>query len=260
MNNSNDVNQFIKDVFISYSSVDSDEVLDFVGMLKNTGIDYWLDKMDIGWGESIIEKVFSGIESSRYIVVFISTNSLRSPWVKKEILTAFQREIESESTVLLPILSCSHGEFVEAFPFLKSKKYIKFDDNNHIINNLIELLRGKPSKSFTFNHPRSYHGPVWIRLLATKENNNLDHDIRIRWGPWYRYTSIRLSYKNPIFLTHSKGDDGESIPMLIHMDKPVYVTIGQGVPNSLMCIDINPFWVDAKSRIKRWIAKTFLWP
>ena len=134
--------------------------------------------MDVGWGESIIEKVFSGIESSRYIVVFMSTNSLKSPWVKKEIFTAFQREIESETTVLLPVLSCSHNDFVQAFPFLRTKKYIKFDDKKHIITALIELLRGKPDTSFTFNHVRSYHGPVWMRLLARKESNELDHEAK----------------------------------------------------------------------------------
>lgn len=49
MDKSAEVNQFARDVFISYSSVDSDRVLDFVNMLKNSGIDFWLDKMDIGW-------------------------------------------------------------------------------------------------------------------------------------------------------------------------------------------------------------------
>jgi hypothetical protein len=110
MVNYGEASQFTKDVFISYSSVDSDEVLDFISLLKNSGIDFFIDKMDIGWGESIIEKVFSGIETSRYVVVFISTNSLKSPWVKKEILTAFQREIESDTITLLPILSCQQDE------------------------------------------------------------------------------------------------------------------------------------------------------
>ncbi len=120
-----EASQFTKDVFISYSSVDSDEVLEFVSLLKNTGIDFFLDKMDIGWGESIIEKVFSGIETSRYVVVFISTNSLKSPWVKKEILTAFQREIESETITLLPILSCPQVRVLWHISFSKIKEVFK---------------------------------------------------------------------------------------------------------------------------------------
>ncbi len=260
MSNFSEDSQFTKDVFISYSNVDSDEVLDFVSLLKNSGIDFFIDKMDIGWGESIIEKVFSGIETSRYVVVFISTNSLKRPWVKKEILTAFQREIESETITLLPILSCTQDEFFGAFPFLKSKKYLKFDDKEQIIHNLIELLRGTSSTTFTFNHPRSYHGPVWIRLLAESKNDNVEHNVTIRWGPWYREYSVKLSDKEPLFLSHSKGDDDESIPITIRLDKSAYVMIGQGIPNSLRRIDINPFWVDAKSRIKRVIAKTLLWP
>jgi len=260
MVNYSEARQFTKDVFISYSSVDSAEVENFISLLKNSGIDFFIDKMDIGWGESIIEKVFSGIETSRYVVVFISTNSLKSPWVKKEIFTAFHREIESESTILLPILSCEQDEFFGAFPFLKSKKYLKFDDKEKIIHNLIELLRGKANTSFTFNHPRSHHGLVWIRLLADSKNKDVDHNITIRWGAWYRECSVKLNDKEPLFLTHSKGDDDESIPILISLDKSAYVMIGQGIPNSLKCININAFWVDAKSRIKRMIAKTLLWP
>jgi hypothetical protein len=260
VNKTDEPNKFAKDVFISYSTVDSDQVLDFVNMLKNSGIDFWLDKMDIGWGESIIEKVFAGIESSRFVIVFISTNSIKSPWVRKEIFTAFHREIESNATVLLPVLSCPQEDFFQAFPFLRSKKYIKFDDKGQIVSSLIKLLRGESNTRFTLNHLRAYHGPVWIRLIAMSENDEVDHNVSIRWGPWYREIFVSLSASEPLFLTHSKGNDGESIPIRIHLDKPAYVMIGQGAPNSLRCIDINPFWVDAESNIKKWIAKTFLWP
>ncbi len=119
---STDQNEFSKDVFISYSTVDSNEVQDFVSILKNSGIEFFLDEMDIGWGENIIERVFSGIESARFVIVFISNSSLKSPWVKKEILTAFQREIETDTVTLLPILSCSQEEFFSTFSFLVTGK------------------------------------------------------------------------------------------------------------------------------------------
>ncbi|WP_316368961.1 toll/interleukin-1 receptor domain-containing protein [Candidatus Thiodiazotropha sp. CDECU1] len=260
MTDPSEINEFTKDVFISYSTVDSDEVLDFVSILKNSGVEFFLDKMDIGWGESIIERVFSGIESARFVVVFISVNSLKSPWVKKEILTAFQREIETDTVTLLPVLSCSQSDFFSAFPFLKSKKYLHFDDKEEILQNLIELLRGKASRNFTFNHPRAYHGPVWIRFLAEPANDGVKHTIKIRWGPWYREYATELSSKDPVFCTHSKGNDEESIPIVIELDKLAYVSIGQGVPNSERRVDINPFWVDGKSKLKRLIAKALLWP
>lgn len=252
--------QFEKDVFISYSSVDSDLVLDFVSLLNNSGIDYFLDKMDIGWGEDIIERVFSGIESARFVVVFISRNSLKSPWVKKEIITAFQREIDTDTVTLLPILACAEADFFETFPFLRSKRYLHLDEREKIVRELVELLRGEAGTDFTFNHPRSYHGPIWMRLLATPANDRLRHRLRIRWGPWYREFVTELSSSTPLFLTHSKGKDDESIPILVRLDKAAHAAIGQGVPNSPNRIDINPFWVDAKSRMKKAIAKILLWP
>lgn len=260
MSDSVDPNDFLKDVFISYSTVDSDEVLDFVSILKNSGVEFFLDKIDIGWGESIVERVFSGIHSARFVVVFVSENSLKSNWVKREIIAAFEREIETDTLTLLPVLSCSQEEFVSVFPFLKSKKYLKFDDQEEIVQRLIELLRGKASPNFTFNHPKSFYGPVWIRLLAEHVNDGVDHAITIIWGPWYRECKVKLSGKHPTFLMHSKGDDEQSLPIRIEVDKWVHASVGQGVPNSQRRIDINPFWVAARSKLKRFLAKTFLWP
>ncbi|MDL1976184.1 MAG: toll/interleukin-1 receptor domain-containing protein [Deltaproteobacteria bacterium] len=177
---------YTKDVFISYSSVDAAEVLEFVSLLKNYGIDVFLDKIDIGWGESIVEKVFTGIETSRFVIVFISANSLKSNWVKKEIETAYHREVDTDTITLLPIISCPPDEFFNKYPFLRSKKYLEIDAQETIIENLITLLRGESGTKFVFNHQRSYHGPVWIRLLAKSENHGDDHKISIRWGPWYR--------------------------------------------------------------------------
>lgn len=255
-----DKDQFEKDIFISYSRVDSDKVLDFVSSLQDSGIDYWLDQINIGWGENLIDRVFSGIEKSRYVIVFISENSLKSQWVSQEIRTAFHKELEYGLVVLLPVISCSEELVYQKFPFLRGKKFIKFENNDYILENLIRLLRGDPHTIFTFNHPRHYYGPVWIRLIAMAENSEASHQIVIRWGVWYREVNLELNDREPVFLTHSKGNDGQSIPIIVHLDKPAYVSIGQGRPNYRRQIDINPFWVDAKSRLKILIAKFFLWP
>lgn len=251
---------FDKEVFISYSRIDADRILDFISSLQDSGIDYWLDEIEIGWGESIVEKVFSGIESSRYVIVFVTENSLKSPWVKKEIHTAFHKEIESDLVILLPVLSCSAELFFEQFPFLRSKKFINFDSRDYVVANLLKLLRGDPNTNFTFNHPREHHGPVWLRLMAKGENGGTEHRVRIRWGVWYREITLMLTKGEPIFLTHSKGNDGQSTPIVVEVDKPAYVSAGQGRPNSRRQVDINPFWVDARSRLKMFIARTFLWP
>ena len=85
---------FEKDIFISYSTKDSRIAEEFKRMLVDSGVEFWIDEIDIGWGENILNKVFSGIYASKYVVVFVSDNSLASNWVRQEITTAFHREIE----------------------------------------------------------------------------------------------------------------------------------------------------------------------
>lgn len=173
-----------KDIFISYSTMDSEVVLEFVSKLENSGITYWLDAMDIGWGENIVDRVFAGIQSSKYVVVFVSENSLKSQWVRNEITTAFKREMEGNSFKILPILTCSADSFFKIFPYLTVKKFLVLDRIENIVNELISILRGTPARSFTLHHPAAYSGRVWIRAFAIERNDNKVHRIDIRWGPW----------------------------------------------------------------------------
>lgn len=52
------------DFFFSYSRDDANIVLSIVQELSGTGIDTFVDEMEIGWGDSINERVFSSIEGT----------------------------------------------------------------------------------------------------------------------------------------------------------------------------------------------------
>lgn len=248
------------DFFLSYSREDANLVLSVVQELSGTGIDTFIDEMAIGWGDSINERVFSSIEAARFVVVFITEGAMASKWVRKEISTALTREINDDAVVILPVLCIDQTRIFENFPFMRDKKYLKFQTAAHLALEMRHLVRGKADNSFIFNHPRHYSGPVWLRLIASDKNNDRMHTIRMTWGPWYRQTKINLSATFPTFLMHSKGDDDESLPLRIEIDLPTHAAVGQGFPNGGSRIDVNPFWVDAKARIKRFYASVFLWP
>ncbi|MDR7127613.1 toll/interleukin-1 receptor domain-containing protein [Pseudotabrizicola sp. 4114] len=248
------------DFFLSYSRDDAPLVLSVVKELSGSGIDIFIDEIEIGWGDSINEKIFSSLEKTRNIVVFLTDSAIQSKWVRKELSTALTNEISRGSVIILPVLLADQASFFEAFPFMRDKKYIKFEGPEHLAAEMKKLIRGQASTSFVFNHPRTYSGPVWIRLFATDKDNDHSHKVTITWGPWYRGTSVVLSASQPSFLLHSKGDDDESLPIRVYTDRPAYVAFGQGIPSDGRQIDLNPFWVDAKSRLKRLYASIFLWP
>lgn len=72
-------------VFISYSHVDS-EIVDLISTtLADLQIEYFRDKKDIQWGNSINQKVQKAIEECFAILVVISPASLKSQWVPFEL-------------------------------------------------------------------------------------------------------------------------------------------------------------------------------
>lgn len=248
------------DFFLSYSTKDADLVRAVEQELEGSGIDLFRDEIAIGWGESINEKVFSGLEAARHVVVFITKESLNSNWVKKEISTALTREVSADTVIIVPVLLTSQDDFFSSFPFMRDKKYLDYKGAADLAREMKLLARGEASNSFVFNHPRTYGGPTWVRLMATDEHHALVHTVRLLWGPWYRKTRVRLDHSTPLFLLHSKGYDDESIPLRIEVSNPCFVAVGQGQPNSTNSIDVNPYWVDASSRFKRLIGELFLWP
>ncbi|RYZ28553.1 MAG: toll/interleukin-1 receptor domain-containing protein [Chitinophagaceae bacterium] len=110
------------DVFLSHSSIDNDFVRKLAKDLTSCEIDVWLDEREIAPGDSIYRSISQGIQSSRYIALIISKNFLASKWVSEEIESSFAKQIESNSTLIIPILI----EPVELPPLLKGKLNIPF--------------------------------------------------------------------------------------------------------------------------------------
>jgi hypothetical protein len=82
--------------FLSHSSKDKDVVEPVGTWLTNKGIEVWIDGWSMTPGDSLIEKVGEGIESSDRLVVFLSPNSVDSNWVRKEVVTGLVMELAEE--------------------------------------------------------------------------------------------------------------------------------------------------------------------
>lgn len=112
-------------VFLCHSSKDKPIVERIYNDLKRENIGVWFDKWEIFVGDSIIEKIEQGLKYKDYLVIVLSTNSVESKWVKKELSTALIEEIEEKSVVVLPILV----EDCERPLLLKDKRYADFREN-----------------------------------------------------------------------------------------------------------------------------------
>lgn len=72
-------------VFMSYSHKDSD-VADQIGdILSEQKVDFFRDRKDIEWGDSINSEVRLGLEEASALLVIVSPASLKSHWVPYEV-------------------------------------------------------------------------------------------------------------------------------------------------------------------------------
>jgi hypothetical protein len=108
-------------VFISHSSSDKRFVNELASILRNNNIQVWYDEWEILVGDSIVEKVFSGLESSDTLLIVLSQNSIDSKWVREELNSAVMRRLSINNIRLMPVL-------IETCDIPSPLKHIKYAD------------------------------------------------------------------------------------------------------------------------------------
>ena len=112
-------------VFLSHSRADRDIVLQVAAALITHRLPVWLDRWELKPGDSIIERIESGIAASGYMVVFLSPASARSRWVRREMSSALMAELTDRSiTVVVALLPGSSETDVPGL--LRDKLWVDF--------------------------------------------------------------------------------------------------------------------------------------
>lgn len=122
-------------IFISYSSKDENFARRLAEDLIRLGHEPWFDKWQIKVGECIPSKIEHAISKADYVVIILSSSSVKSGWVDREWKTKYWEEIKQNKTLVLPVLI----EDCEIPPLLKTKKYADFRIKYAI--GLVELTR-----------------------------------------------------------------------------------------------------------------------
>ncbi|MFF7065576.1 TIR domain-containing protein [Pseudomonas sp. NPDC008258] len=125
-------------IFLSHTSADKPFVRELKRRLEAHGVtDVWLDEAEILIGDSLIKKIDDGLRKTRYIAVVLSSRSIKSPWVERELEIALTREISSGEVVVLPILY----EKCEVPSFLTGKLYADCTSAEEFDESIEKLLR-----------------------------------------------------------------------------------------------------------------------
>ncbi|MGK7913572.1 MAG: TIR domain-containing protein [Synechococcus sp.] len=133
------------DAFINYSAGDGESAMQLAAILKDAGIDIWIDRLNINLGQRWFDVAARALEASRTILVVIGARGLESDWAQTEVSASWAERVRHSDaktiTVLLP------GAEPSTLPlFLRTLRY--FDLRNWDaaeMDRLIEQLRRMPS-------------------------------------------------------------------------------------------------------------------
>ncbi len=79
------------DAFISHSSKDKPVVEQIAADLRNRGVRCWVDAEQIGFGQSVIERIEDGLQNSKHVLVCLSSNLGKSNWCRAEYGSVIHR-------------------------------------------------------------------------------------------------------------------------------------------------------------------------
>ena len=104
-----------RDFFISHASEDKDFVRQLVFELEARGATVWFDERDITVGDSLSEKIATGLKNSRFGVVVLSKSFFTKQWPRHELKGLVARKMRGEEATILPIWYCVTADDVQRF-------------------------------------------------------------------------------------------------------------------------------------------------
>lgn len=185
-------------IFLSHSSKDKPFVRRLASVLKQQGIQVWMDEDELSIGDSLPDKLSTALMQTDYIGVILSPNSVSSEWVNKEIKAAIMDEMQKKRTRILPILY----KDCEIPIFLQEKIFIDFrnSDTDQVIfderiTDLAGVLLGKAREAHNDQDTRA----SLPRLLA-KEIEKITIIIELTTTGEINFYEVPLDAKTDVLL------------------------------------------------------------
>jgi TIR domain len=133
-------------VFLSHSHADKSFVRALARKFGASGIDCWLDEAEIKTGESLIERLSEAVADVDFVLAILSPNSVRSRWVREELLLAMTRQIKGKRLRVLPVVKapCKLPAFLAGRLYRDlSSAHRRRRDTPILIREILESLNDK---------------------------------------------------------------------------------------------------------------------
>lgn len=122
-------------IFLSHSSKDKGFIKRLAGDIRERNLDYWLDEVELGPGDSLIDEIESAIDASPVFLIALSRNSIQSKWVRLELKAAMTLKLEGRDVRIIPALI----DDCEVPLFLRDQVYADFRSSYE--SGLLQILK-----------------------------------------------------------------------------------------------------------------------
>ncbi len=129
----------MKDAFLCHASEDKEEVvMPIVDSFEKNGISYWLDRAEINWGDSLIDKINKGLSDSKYVIVVLSDKFLAKRWPQRELNAVLNIEASTGEVRVLPLIVGDANSIITSYTLLNDKNYIQWNGDPSIVTKALQ--------------------------------------------------------------------------------------------------------------------------
>lgn len=121
------MNETQQNIFISHANRDKTEyVYPLTNALSAQDVTFWLDDMQIAWGDNVPEKINQGLRTSQFALVCLSQNFLARPWPEAEMYAVLAIQNSTGGKRVLPLILNSKDDLLRHYPLLGGLAYREF--------------------------------------------------------------------------------------------------------------------------------------
>jgi len=139
-------------VYLAHASEDKALVRPIAQYLMANGVAVWFDEWEIEPGDSLRQKMEEGLGAMTHLLVVLTPNSIKKPWVAKEIDVGMVRQVGGESRLVPVVVGVGPKQLS---PFLQSMLFLEIDPGNEAdLKGLVDRLHGVSRKPPLGSAPR----------------------------------------------------------------------------------------------------------